>query len=125
MPDSVHVYSNDHEAGRAHVVAHTPSGATSIDIDLSLTGLVNGQAYSIKNAFNYFGDEVASGTYDSGDPEITVSLTAEATDVATPIGMGSTPATTVPDFAVFIVVPGEAVAEVIAPRRNSIFQRFR
>lgn len=108
MPDTVVVRPNSYQAGRANIVIYVPSGATSINVNLSATGLANGQAYSIKNAFNYFGPNVVSGTYNSSSPTISLPLTGAARSVATPIGHGFTPATTLPDFGVFIVVPSSS-----------------
>ena len=105
MPDTVVVRPNAYTAGRANVVVYAPSGAASISVNLSTSGLTNGQSYTIKNAFNYFGPNVASGTYNSSSPTISLPLTGAAASVATPVGATYTPTTTVPQFGAFIVVP--------------------
>lgn len=113
MPDTVIVRPNTYEIGRANITIYAPSLPASINVDLATTGLVDGQAYTIKNAFDYFGDDVATGVYDAGSTTISLPLNGAALDVATPTGMGSTPATTVPQFGAFIVIPG--AADVSAP----------
>ena len=105
MPDTVIVRPNAYTAGRANVVVYAPSGAASINVNLSTSGLTNGQSYTIKNAFNYFGPNVATGTYNSSNPTISLPLTGAAASVATPVGATYTPTTTVPQFGAFIVVP--------------------
>ena len=110
MPDTVVVRPNTYDIGRAHIIIYTASAPTSINVDLATTGLTDNQAYTIKNAFDYFGDDVATGTYDAGSTTISLPLNGAALDVATPTGLGYTPTTTVPNFAAFIVIPGAAGA---------------
>jgi hypothetical protein len=105
MPDTATVIPNIYETGRANIVVVASSNPTSINVDLSTTGLVHGQSYTVRNAFNYKGTAVATGVYSSSSPTINLSLTGAARSVATPTGMTYTPATTVPEFGVFIVVP--------------------
>jgi FG-GAP-like repeat len=105
MPDTVVVRPNTYQAGRANIIVYSPSRPASINVNLSTAGLTNGQTYTIKNAFNYGGAAVATGTYNSSNPTITLSLTGNAVSVAAPTGFGYTPPTTVPDFGVFVVVP--------------------
>jgi outer membrane biosynthesis protein TonB len=103
--DKVIVRPSTYQAGRANVIIYAPSNPGSINIDLSTTGLTNGQSYTIKNAFNYFGANVAAGTYNSASPVISVSLTGAATSVATPVGYSYTAPTTCPQFCSMVVVP--------------------
>lgn len=105
MPDTVIIRPNAYQVGRAHIIIYSPSRASSINVSLATTGLTNGQSYMIKNAFDFGGPAVATGTYNSSSPTMNLSLTGAATAVAAPIGYGYTPPTTVPDFGVFIVVP--------------------
>jgi len=102
----IFIRPNQFEAGRAHISIYNWDRANSVAVNLSLTGLTNGQAYEIRNAQNYFGALVLTGTYSASSPVVNISMTsAAATAVATPIGQGSTPATTLPEFGVFVVVP--------------------
>lgn len=105
LPDTVIVRPNAYAAGRANVIVYAPSGATSVNVNLSTTGLTNGQPYTIKNAFNWNGPDVLTGVYSSASPIISLQLNTTAATVATPIGLTSTPATTCPKFCVMIVRP--------------------
>ncbi len=71
-------------------------------------------AYTIKNAFDRFGSNVSSGTYNSASPTVALTL-ANMTSVAQPSGEASAPSTTVPDFAALIVEPGELDAPQFIP----------
>ncbi len=105
MPNTVIVRPNAYEAGRASIVTYAPSSPSSINVNLSPSGLVNGQAYAIRNAFNYNGPNVLTGVYNSTSSTVSVPLNGAALTVATPFGMSLTPPTSCPGFCVFIVVP--------------------
>jgi hypothetical protein len=105
MPDIAQVRPNAYQPGRANVIIYSFSGATSVTVNLSTAGLVNGQSYTIRNAQNYFGSPVVTGTYNSSQPTISVPLTGAAQTVATPNGLGFTPASTCPQFCPMVVVP--------------------
>lgn len=106
MADTVGVIPNEYDTGYCNIIVLAPSGPTSIDVNLSTCGLSNGQAYTIKNAFDYFDTAVSSGTYNSGSPTVSVPLNGAALNVAAPVGLGYTPPTTCPDFCAMILVPG-------------------
>jgi hypothetical protein len=105
MPDAVFVRANNYQPGRANIFIYAPSSPASINVNLSSAGLTNGQGYTIKNAFNYFGASVYSGTYNSASPTINLPLTGASQSVAMPIGHGYTPSTTCPQFCAMVVVP--------------------
>lgn len=105
LPDTVIVRPNTYQPGRANVLIYSFSGATTASINLALSGLVNGQGYTIRNAQNYYGPAVASGTFSSGNPNVVVPITGVAAGVATPLGYSFTPAGTCPQFCPMIVVP--------------------
>lgn len=113
LPDTVVVRPNAYEIGRAHIIVHAHSLPTSINVNLATTGLVDGQAYEIRNAFDFFGTAVATGTYDAGSTTISLPLNGAALNVATPVGESTEPATTLPQFGVFVVLPG--IADASAP----------
>lgn len=110
LPDTVIVRPNTYEAGRANIIIYAYSAPTNINVDLSTTGLANGQAYTIKNAFDYFGTSVMTGTYSSASPTVSVPLNGAALNVAAPIEDNDplvfTPSTTCPNFCLMVVVPG-------------------
>jgi hypothetical protein len=105
LPTTVIVRGNTYQAGRANIIVYAASNPASIAVNLSTIGLTHGQSYIIKNAFNWNGSNVATGVYNSSSPTVSVPLNAAAKSVATPVGMGSTPATTCPNFCMFVVVP--------------------
>ena len=113
LPDTVAVRPNIHEIGRANIVVMAYSAPASINVNLATTGLTDNQAYEIRNAFDFFGTAVASGTYDAGATTISLPLNGAALNVATPVGESTEPATTVPMFGVFVVLPG--LADASAP----------
>lgn len=105
MPDQAIVRANAHQPGRANLIIYSPSGASSINVNLASAGLTNGQAYRIKNAFDWNGSNVTSGTFSTANPVVSVPLNAAAKSVAAPIGGGATPATTCPSLCLMVVVP--------------------
>lgn len=113
LPDAVFVRPNTYEIGRAHIIVHAYSGPTSINVNLAATGLTDNQAYEIRNAFDFFGTAVATGTYDAGATTISLPLNGAALNVATPVGESTEPTTTLPQFGVFVVLPG--LADASAP----------
>jgi len=102
----VFVRPNLYQQGRAHIVIYNWDRASSVMLNLSQVGLSNGQSYEIRNAQNYFGAPVFTGTYSASNPTVSIAMTsAAATAVITPINHSYTPATTLPEFGVFVVVP--------------------
>lgn len=97
---SVFVRKNKYENGRANVTIYNWGKASSVPVDLSSTGLANGDAFEIRDAQNYFGSPVVTGTY-SGAP---VQVRMTGLTVAAPKGNGLVqPAHTAPEFGTFIV----------------------
>ncbi len=105
MPNTVVIRPNAYERGRANVLVYSFNSSTSATVDLSLTGLVEGQPYTIRNAQNYFGAPVTTGTYSTQNPNVVISLSGAAQTVAAPNGYTFTPATTCPQFCPLVVVP--------------------
>lgn len=113
LPDEVIVRENVHQAGRCNVIVYAASNPASVFTNLQNCGLVNGQSFKVKNAFNYNGADVLTGVYTGA--AVNIPLNAAAKAVAVPIGMPSAPATTCPTFCLFVVIPGEAVAPSPTP----------
>lgn len=105
MPDTIIVRPNAYQSGRANIIVYSPSAAASINVDLSTTGLVNGQSYVVKNAFNYNGSAVTTGTYNAASPIISLPLNGVSTNVTQPLGSTYSIPTTAPQFMVFVVKP--------------------
>lgn len=100
-PSGVHTFvrRNAYEPGRAHVVVYNWSGAGSVTVDLGGT-LAEGRRFEVRNAQDYYGAPVLSGTYAGG----AVAIPLAATPPAKPLGTGwATPPSTGPTFHVFVV----------------------
>ncbi len=99
-PGGTHVLvrPNAYEPGRGHVTVYNWDRAPEVDVDLS--GILSpGSTYEIRNAQDYFGALVASGTY-AGGP-VRIPMTGLST--AVPVGRPA-PEPTGPEFNAFVVV---------------------
>ena len=97
----IRVRPNQYEPGRANIVVLNWDKRTETDVDLSQAGLATGDRFEIRDAQNYFGGAVASGTF-NGAP---VNLPLTRTTVAQPVGNGSTAARhTLPDLGTYVVL---------------------
>jgi len=106
-PTSVTLRPNAYQAGRANLVVYNWSLAPSVSVNLSTSGLVNGQNYEIRNVQNYFGPPVLAGTYNSASPTVSLPMTSAASiAIAQPFGSDlSARTTTLPEFGAFVIVP--------------------
>ncbi len=102
MPDTVIVRPNAYEPGRANIIVIGTSNPISVSVNLSTSGLTNGQQFTIVNAFNYNGAAVYSGTYNAASPTITLILSNAVTQ---PISNSYSIASTSPLFGVYVVRP--------------------
>jgi hypothetical protein len=91
-------FKNNYEAGRANIAVYNWDGSTSVNLDFS-SFMNNGDAYDIRNAWDFFGTSLGTGTW-SGTP---VAVTISALNRSTPVGLASPPAATSPEFCCFIV----------------------
>ena len=98
----VFVRPNRYEPGRAHVVVYNWDKKPAVSVDLSGSGLRVGQAYAIKDAQNFPGPPVASGTHDGGRVELPMQGLAHAAPVGKVL---HAPVHTAPEFGEFVVVP--------------------
>ncbi len=102
-PSGVRVFvrPNQYEPGRAHVIVYSHSGATTASVDLSGIGLTAGRKYDVKNAQNFYGPTVATGT----GPGI-ITLPLSGLSKAAILGTAPHPITnTGPAFNAFVVLP--------------------
>jgi len=88
-----------YEAGRANIAVYNWAGQSSVSVDVSGI-LSNGDGYEVRNAQDFFGAPVASGTYSGGS----ISLPMNNLSVATPYGVGA-PDEVGPDFNAFVLLP--------------------
>ncbi len=70
----IRIRPNQYEQGRAHITIYNWANATTANVNLSTSGLTNGQSYKIQDAQNFFGTPIYSGTYNSSSPVITITL---------------------------------------------------
>ncbi len=96
----VFVRPNKYEPGRAHIAVYNWDLMDSVDVDVS--GILPvGARYEVRNAQDYFGPPVLTGTYDGR----LLRLPMTGLRVAAPIGnVTHKPATTGPEFAAFVLI---------------------
>jgi hypothetical protein len=94
------VRPNKYEQGRANIIVLNFDKNSSVNVDLSNSGLTGGQSYEIRDAQNFWGAPVATGTYNGGS----VSLPMNLSSVSQMIN-GSSPAHTSAEFGAFVVLP--------------------
>jgi hypothetical protein len=94
------VRPNQFDTGRATVIAYNWDMRSDISVDLAGV-LKNGEDFEVRDAQNYFGSPVLTGTF-SGGP---VSIPLGGLQITGPVGEVPTlPRHTAPEFAVFIVL---------------------
>ena len=94
----VFVRPNNFQPRVAHVIVYNWDLNNSVDVDLSSV-LRQGEEYEVRNAEDYFGPAVLTGTYD-GRP-----LKLPMTDLKVAVPLGATvPDSTAPEFGVFVVL---------------------
>ena len=97
----IRIRPNQYEPGRANVVVLNWDKADEVDLDLSQARLTSGDRYEIRDAQDYFGGPVTSGTYTAGP----VKLPLTRTTVAKPVGNAPSAAQhTLPDLGTFVVL---------------------
>jgi hypothetical protein len=95
----VFVKKHKYDAGRGNIVIYNWAKSSAVDVDVSSV-LSAGDAYEIRDAENYYGNAVGTGTYSGGTISIPMTgLTAMA-------AVGNVvwqPPHTAPDFGVFLI----------------------
>ncbi len=93
---------NAYRSGRANIVIWNWQKLPSLPVNLSQTGLIEGQSYQVRNAYNWNAGPVLSGVYHAATP---IAVLTPTTDRAPWIGQeGSTPVVSI-EFQLFVVVP--------------------
>jgi hypothetical protein len=95
------VIPNTYESGRAMVVVYNWENLDSVAVDFS-SFLSNGDTYEIRDAQNYYGTLIGSGTYTGGTVNISTTSTAIATPTVVPSNR-TTPTHTAKEYQVWIV----------------------
>ncbi len=112
----VFVRPNQYEPGRANITIYNWDKAARVGV--SLKGVLNpGTEYEIRNAQNFFGPAVLSGTYDGS---ATLQLPMNGLAPAAPVGRPA-PAPTGPDFQVFVVLPKAPASNAKIPAASFSF----
>jgi hypothetical protein len=96
----VHVRPNEYEPGRAHVAVYNWDKQPTVGIDLSSSGLAVGETFEVKDAQNFFGPPILTGTLPS-NRIISVSLTGLSS--VGRLGDDRPRTHTAPDFAALVV----------------------
>jgi hypothetical protein len=97
----VRVRPNQYERGRAHVAVYNWGHLASVQVDLSSSGLAIGETFEVRDAQNYFGTPVFTGTYTGA----LVTLPVSNLPIGMPVGQVLfTPIHTAPEFAAFVVL---------------------
>jgi len=97
----IYVRPNKYEPGRANIIIYNWSNQASVDVDIS-SAIQSGKAYELRDAQNFYGAPVLSGTYSGGTIRIPMTgLTAAKPNGAVP----RQPIHTAPQFGVFVLLP--------------------
>jgi hypothetical protein len=100
--NAIFVRKNAYEAGRAHITVYNWAKAGSVAVSLAQAGLNVGDAFEVRDALNYFGAPVATGTYDGSS---SVSIPMNNLTAAAPLGSGLAAIShTAPQFGAFVLV---------------------
>lgn len=124
-PAMYEVRPNAYEVGRANIVVYNPDLSSTVSVNLSDAGLINGQTFSIYDVEKGAGAAaIQTGTFDIANSNVSIPMTAAV--VAQPVGWDYTIASAKPEFGVFLVVPNvlEAVgAPPTAPSETIVRRR--
>jgi hypothetical protein len=103
----VFVRPNQYEPGRAHIAVYNWAHQPQVSADIAAAGLQNGDGYEIRDAWNFYGPPIATGTY-QGSP-VTIPMTL--TTIAPPYGNDLTylPVHSAPEFGAFVLLKASAV----------------
>jgi hypothetical protein len=99
----VFIRPNPYEPGRANITIYNWDLAKTVEVDLSTARLKQGDAYQVRDAQNFFGKPVASGTFSADNSMISIPMTGLT--AVQPIGRPVKPARhTAPEFGAFVVL---------------------
>ncbi|MEW6511413.1 MAG: T9SS type A sorting domain-containing protein [Bacteroidota bacterium] len=104
---NIFVRPNAYEGGRANIIIYNWSRASSVSVDLSAAGLRPGDGFVVRDALNWTGPAVVTGTYTGSS----VAIPMTGLSVATPVGTPAvTPTHTAPEFGTFVILPTQSIA---------------
>lgn len=96
------IQPNDYETGRANLLVYNWLNLSDITLNLSSTGLIEGQTFKIVDVQNFFGEPLYTGTYTGDNPTVTISTKGLST--MAPVGLGAIP-NTASEFLTLIIIP--------------------
>ncbi|MEO8592798.1 MAG: Ig-like domain-containing protein [Candidatus Solibacter sp.] len=101
------VYPNRYEPGRANLVVYNWDSLSLVTIDLSRAGLAAGQTFEIRDAQNFYGAPVFSGTFTGGPVALRMAglVAAPPNGILGQRGLVVIPPHTGPQFGTFVVLP--------------------
>ncbi|MEX2385261.1 MAG: hypothetical protein WEB59_11825, partial [Thermoanaerobaculia bacterium] len=95
----IFIRPNAYEAKRANITIYNWDLQSTVNVDVSGI-LASGDGYEVRNAADFFGAPVLTGTYSGGS----ISLPMTGLSVAPPVGVLA-PLPTGPEFNTFILLP--------------------
>ncbi len=98
----VFVRPNAYEAKRANIVVYNWDLQSTVSVDVSGV-LASGDGFEVRNAQDFFGAPVLTGTYGGGS----ITLPMTGLSVAAPVGVVA-PNPTGPEFNVFVLLPASS-----------------
>jgi len=98
----VFVRPNAYEAGRANITVYNWANQSTVSVDVSGI-LSNGDGYEVRNAQDFYGAPVLTGTYNGS----ALVLPMTGLSVATPVGVAAPPPTG-PEFNAFVLLPASS-----------------
>jgi hypothetical protein len=114
--ETAYVRANHYEAGRANIIIFNWAGSGQVNADVSDI-LRSGDTYEMRDALNYFGSPVSSGTYDGNPISIPMSGLTCAPPQGTP---AARPFHTGPEFGAFVLLrTGRAAGKPTGSLRSS------
>jgi hypothetical protein len=98
----VFIRPNTYEPGRGNIVVYNWPRATSVSVDIGTIGLAVGQRFQIRDAQNYNGAPVVTGTYSGASVSIPMNNTAVSPVYGT---VNKQPTHSDSQFGAFVVLP--------------------
>lgn len=99
----IFIRPNKYEPGRSNIAIYNWDNTPTVSVNLSTTGLKNGQKYEIRDVQNFTGPAFMAGTYNAASPN--VSITMNQTAVTQSINGKGQITHTNSEYGAFVVLP--------------------
>ena len=113
-PTAVFVRPNAYEPGRANITIYNWAKASTVDVNVGSV-LKSGDVYELRNAQNFYGSPVLSGTYAGTALHVPMTGLVSAVPVGYP-----TPKQTAPEFNAFVLIKKSAATTTPPPPTGTI-----